>query len=153
MGLVVWSNGAWWSLNRAPESKVRANRLLSRFYQNSCDGDCGVNCSWFWLNKRKSNSNFQGGVPSLKSCYFCCCESCGGNCGGSPVDAWMCQASCPRDSASSDSPFVFADREKGLLLSLLLPALFARGPVRSGGPTDSPDAAARQCLAVMGPIL
>ena len=49
-----------------------------------------------------------------------------------PVDAWMLQESCPRDSASSDSPFVSTDREKVLVLLLslyFLPSLFARGPV------------------------
>ena len=47
-----------------------------------------------------------------------------------PVEAWMCQAYCVKVSSKSDSPFVFTDREKGMLLLLLLSVLCStRGPV------------------------
>ena len=45
-----------------------------------------------------------------------------------PVEAWMSQAYCVKVSSKSESPFVFTDREKGMLLLLSVPC-FTRGPV------------------------
>ena len=41
----------------------------------------------------------------------------------------------------------------GVAVVIVVARLARPGPVRSGDPTDSPDAAARQRLAVIGPII
>merc|ERR1711911_466775 len=44
--------------------------------------------------------------------------------------AWMCQAYCVKVSAKSESPIVFTEREKGMLLVLLLSVpCSTQGPV------------------------
>ena len=135
-------------------SSPQCQALLSRIYHLSCCGDCGCYCCWFWHNLRKSNSNFQGGVPSLKSCYFCCdfccARCCCCCCSGGP---WTVPGSgCLNVSGILSKSFSLIrftvclyGQGEGVGVVVACPA--RPGPGKIGGTDQMP---ARQCLAVIG---